>query len=110
MNIKDNENEYVNLCLFVDDIIIVDRNDRMIKSNKDSLNSKFDINDMGMIYVILGIKISRISYGSVLNKSHCVDNILENFSKDDTDITVIFIVISVHPSKNKEEYFSNRLF
>lgn len=50
------------------------------------LNSKFDIKDMRLTNVILGVKIFRTPDGHVLNQSHYVENILEKFNKDDTDI------------------------
>ncbi|GJR34591.1 retrotransposon protein, putative, ty1-copia subclass [Tanacetum coccineum] len=56
---KDISNGYVILCLYVDDMLIVDSNDKMIKSTKDMLKSKFDMKDMGLADVILGIKIIR---------------------------------------------------
>ena len=58
--IKDTENGYVILCLYVDDILIVGSDDKMIKSTKNMLNSRFDMKDMGLADVILGIKITRI--------------------------------------------------
>ena len=55
---KDTENGYVILCLYVDDMLIIGSNDKMIKS-KDMLNSRFDMKDIGPVDVILGIKITR---------------------------------------------------
>ena len=68
--IKDTKNGYVILCLYVDDILIVGSNNKMIKSTKNMLNSKFDMKDMGLADVILGIKITRISDDLILNQSH----------------------------------------
>ena len=50
------------------------------------LNYRFDMKDMRLANVILGIKIKRISYGLILSQSHYVDNILGNFDKDDSGI------------------------
>ena len=54
--VKDIENGYVIFCLYVDDILIIGSNDKMVKSTKDMLNSRFDMKDMGLLNVILGIK------------------------------------------------------
>ena len=59
--IKDTENGYVILCLYVDDILIVGSDDKMVTSTKKLLNSKFGMKDMGLTDVILGIKITRTS-------------------------------------------------
>ena len=51
--IKEIENGYIILCLYVDDILIVSSDDEMIKSTKNMLNSRFDMKDMGLADVIL---------------------------------------------------------
>ena len=45
VNIKDTKNGYVILCLYMDDIL-VGSDDKMIKSIKNMLNSRFDMKDM----------------------------------------------------------------
>ncbi|GJT49950.1 retrovirus-related pol polyprotein from transposon TNT 1-94 [Tanacetum coccineum] len=57
--VKDTSAGYVILCLYVDDMLIVGSNDKIIRSTKDMLKSKFDMKDMGLADVILGIKIIR---------------------------------------------------
>ena len=74
--VKDTSSGYVILCLYVDDMLIVGSNDKMIKSTKDMLKSKFDMKDMGLADVILGIKIIRTQNGLVLSQAHYVDKIL----------------------------------
>ena len=69
------------MCLYVDDMLIVGSNDKMVKSTKDILHSRFHMKDMGLADVILGIKILRTSSGYTLNQSHYVDKILEKFIK-----------------------------
>ncbi|KAH9698737.1 hypothetical protein KPL71_024118 [Citrus sinensis] len=81
--VKETENGYVILYLYVDDMLIVGSDDDMIKSTKNMLKSKFDMKDMGLANVILGIKISRASNGLILSQTHYVDKILEKFNKDD---------------------------
>ena len=47
------------LCLYVDDMIIINRGDKMILSTKNMLNSRFDMKDMRLANFILGIKLIR---------------------------------------------------
>ena len=54
--VKDVEHGYVIVCLYVDDILIVGNNDKMITSTKNMLNSRFDMKDLGLANVILGGK------------------------------------------------------
>ncbi|GJS93742.1 retrovirus-related pol polyprotein from transposon TNT 1-94 [Tanacetum coccineum] len=82
--VKDTSAGYVILCLYVDDMLIVGSNDKIIRSTKDMLKSKFDMKDMGLADVILGIKIIRTQNGLVLSQAHYVDKILNTsyFERD----------------------------
>ena len=73
--VKDTENGYVILCLYVDDILIVGSDDNMVQTTKAMLKSKFDMKDMGLADVILGMKITRTSNGIILSQTHYVDKI-----------------------------------
>ena len=75
--IKDIENGYVILCLYVDDMFLVGSDDQMVTSTKKLLNSKFDMKDIRLVDVILGIEITIKSNSIILNQSHYVDKILE---------------------------------
>ena len=57
--IKDTANGYVIVCLYVDDMIIIGSNNDIIKATKRMLTSEFDMKDLGVVDVILGMKISR---------------------------------------------------
>ena len=43
VDVKDIENRYVIVCLYVDDMLIIDSNDKMITYMKNMLNSRFDL-------------------------------------------------------------------
>ncbi|GJV84289.1 retrovirus-related pol polyprotein from transposon TNT 1-94 [Tanacetum coccineum] len=65
--VKDTNSGYVILCLYVDDMLIIGSNKNMINSTKDMLKSKFDMKDMGLADVILGIQIIQNHNGLVLS-------------------------------------------
>ncbi|KAJ9561442.1 hypothetical protein OSB04_006602 [Centaurea solstitialis] len=98
---KDTAHGYVILCLYVDDMLIIGSDDKMIRSTKDMLKSKFDMKDMDLADVILGIKITRTQNGLVLSQIHYVDKILEKFNQGDTGIARTPIDTSQHLSKNR---------
>ncbi|PKI36255.1 hypothetical protein CRG98_043367 [Punica granatum] len=99
--IKETENGYIILCLYLDDILIAGSDDRMIKSTKNMLNSRFDMKDMGLADVILGIKIMRTSDGLILSQSYYIDKILEKCTKNDSRISNTPINNNLHLSKNR---------
>ncbi|KAJ9556724.1 hypothetical protein OSB04_011338 [Centaurea solstitialis] len=49
--------------------------DKMIRSTKDMLKSKFDMKGMGLSYVILGIKITRTQNSLVLDLAYAVSKL-----------------------------------
>ena len=104
--VKDMKHRYVIVCLYVDDMLIVDSDDKMITSTKNMLNSTFDMKDMGLTDVILGIKIKRTSDGLILSQSHYIDNILRKFDKDDFGIARTPVDATLHFSMNKGESIS----
>ena len=67
-------------------MLILDKNDHMIKSTKKILINKFNTKDLGIIDVILEIKISKTSNEIILSQSHYVEKILEKFFKTNTYI------------------------
>ena len=99
--VKDTELGYVIVCLYVDDMLIIGSDDKMIAFTKNLLNSRFDMKDMGLADVILGIKIKRTSKGLILSQSHYVDNILGKFDKDNFGIAKTLVDVTLHLSKNK---------
>ncbi|XP_073137614.1 uncharacterized protein [Henckelia pumila] len=103
--VKETEKGYVILCLYVNDMLIIGRNDKMVKSAK-KLNLRFDMKDMCLADVILGIKIQRISEALLLSQTHYVDKILEKFNKDDSAWAKTSIDMSQHLSKNRNESIS----
>lgn len=62
-------------------MLIVRNYNKMIKTTKNILNSKFGMKDMGLANVIRGVKISRTLDGLVIIQSYYVDKILESFTK-----------------------------
>ena len=83
--VEEVEHGYVIVCLYVDDMLIVGCDDKMITTTKNMLNSRFDMKYMELVDVILGIKLIRPSDGLVLSQSHYVDNILGKFDKDNSE-------------------------
>ena len=104
--VKDVEHGYAIVCLYIDDMLIVGSDDKMITSTKNMLNARFDMKDMGLIDVILGIKIKRTLDGLILSQSYYVDNILGKFDKENSGIGRTPVDATLHLSKNKEESVS----
>ena len=104
--VKNIVNGYVIFCLYVDDMLIVGSDDEMIKSTKAMLSTRFDMKDMGLADVILGVKILRTSDGLVLSQSHYVDKIVDKFSNDDSRVARTPIDVNLHMSKNRGESVS----
>ena len=84
--VKDANNGYVIVYLYVDDMFILGSSNNIITVTKKMLTSKFNMKDLGVADVILRIKISRTSGGLTLSQSHYIEKILEKFDKDENNI------------------------
>lgn len=67
------------------------------------LKARFDMKDMGLADVILGVKITRTQSGLVLSQSHYVDKILEKFNANDSNEARTPLDTSQHLAKNRGE-------
>ena len=104
--VKDTKHGHVVVCLCIDYMLIVGSDDKIITSTKNMLNSRFDMKDLGLADIILGIKIERTSNGLILSQSHYVHNILGKFDKGNFGITRTPVDVTLHFSKNKVESVS----
>ncbi|KAK6140518.1 hypothetical protein DH2020_025748 [Rehmannia glutinosa] len=101
--IKSTTNDYVIVYLYVDDMLIMGSSNDLIINTKNMLKKNFDMKDMGLSDVILGIKISRTSDGIVLSQSHYVESILRRFNAFDNPPAKTPVDLSLHLAKNRGE-------
>ena len=104
--IKDTVNGYVIVYLYVDDMLIIGSNNDIIKATKRILTSEFDMKELGVADVILGMKISRKSDGLVLSQSHYVKKVLEKFKKYDDSLVRTPVDVNLHLTKSKGQRIS----
>ena len=79
---------------------------KLIKATKRMLTSEFDMKDLGVVDVILGMKISRKFDGIVLSQSHYIKKVLEKFKKYDDSPMRTTIDVNLHLTKNKGQDIS----
>ncbi|XP_073152815.1 secreted RxLR effector protein 161-like [Henckelia pumila] len=72
----------------------------VINATKKMLTKHFDMKDLGIANVILGIKISRTSDAIVVFQSHYVETVLKRFNAYDSFPAKTSLDMSVHLSKN----------
>ncbi|GKB58909.1 retrovirus-related pol polyprotein from transposon TNT 1-94 [Tanacetum coccineum] len=72
-----------------------------LKQAPKQWHQKFDMKDMGLADVILGIKIIRTHNGLVLSQAHYVDKILNTHNAGDSGQARTPIDTSMHLSKNR---------
>nr|GEU87948.1 zinc finger, CCHC-type [Tanacetum cinerariifolium] len=68
------------ICLFLDDMLIFGTNQDQVNKTKEFLSSKFDMKDLGVAEVILGIRIKRRNNGISISQSHYIEKILTKFN------------------------------
>ena len=83
-------------------------NNEVIKTTKEMFNNKFDMKDLGVADVILGIKISKTSDGLILSQSHYIEKILKKFKQHDSSPMRTFVDVNLHLSKNNGKTLSQQ--
>ena len=94
------ENACIIVCLYVDDMLILGTNIKIINSTKKMLSNSFDIKDLRVADIILGIKITKIPDGISLSKSHYVDKMIERFKDHGIKENTIPFLQHIHLRKN----------
>ena len=74
--VKKTQNCFAILCLYVDNMLIIGSDGETIKKIKCLLASKFEMKDMGVADVILGVKIHKTPRGLALSQSHYIETVL----------------------------------
>ena len=106
--VKNTKHEFVIICLYVDDILIMGSNNEVIKTTNEMFNNKFDMKDLGVADVILGIKISKTSYGLILFQSHYIEKILKKFKQDDNSSMRTPVDVNLHLFENNGKCLSQQ--
>ena len=101
--VKQNQNCFAILCLYVDDMLITSSDGETVKEIKCLLASKFDMKDMGVADVILGVKIHKTSGGLAISQSHYIETILGKCKNIDIVPVKTLIDVNLHLSKNTGE-------
>ncbi|KAL0336659.1 UNVERIFIED_CONTAM: Retrovirus-related Pol polyprotein from transposon TNT 1-94 [Sesamum radiatum] len=97
------KHSFIIVCLYVDDMLIMGSNRDIILTTKKMLTKHFDMKDMGLADVILGIKISKTSDGLALSQSHYVETILKKFKAYESPPAKTPVDLNLHLAKNKDE-------
>ena len=99
--VKQTQNCFAILCLYVDDMLITGSDGETIKKIKCLLASKFEMKDMGVADVI--VKIHKTPGGLALSQSHYIKTILGKCKNLDIVPVKTPIDVNLHLSKNTGE-------
>ena len=95
---------YILLCLYVDDMLIFGSNTDIINQTKNMLKRYFEMKDMGIADVILGIKIIRTDEGITLSQTHYAEKILDRFKHYSNGTAKTPVDPQLHLTKNSGEH------
>ncbi|KAL0418531.1 UNVERIFIED_CONTAM: Retrovirus-related Pol polyprotein from transposon TNT 1-94 [Sesamum radiatum] len=98
---KSTQHSFIIVCLYVDDMLIMGSNCDIILTTKKMLTKYFDMKDMGLADVILGIKISKTSDGLALSQSHYVETILKKFKAYESPPAKTPVDLNLHLAKKQ---------
>ena len=101
--VKQTQNFFAILCLYVDDMPITSSDGETIKKIKCLLACRFGMKDMGVADVIIGVKIHKTSGGLALSQSHYIETILGKCKNLGIVPVKTPIDVNLHLSKNTGE-------
>ena len=99
--VKNTPNHIVIVCLYVDDMLIMSKDISDINATKRMLVSKFDMKDLGVADLILGIKILRTPQGLALSQTHYINMVLEKYKYLDFKVAKTLINVNLALTKNQ---------
>lgn len=76
---KSNGDDHIILSLYVDDILIFGSSLKEVIKVKEYLSRNFDMKDLGVVDMILGMKVSKTPNGISLSLTHCIERMLKKF-------------------------------
>lgn len=85
----------------VDNMLITSRDISNINSTKKMLEIKFDMKELGVADMILGIRIHKTPQGLTLSQSHCIKKVLDKFKYLDFGISKTPLDVSFALQKNE---------
>ncbi|GFP97577.1 retrovirus-related pol polyprotein from transposon tnt 1-94 [Phtheirospermum japonicum] len=106
--IKNTNDKFVIVCLYVDDMLIMGSNLEVINETKFMLKRNFDMKDLGVADTILGIRIIRTQDGIVLSQSHYIEKVIKKFNAHDSLPAKTPMEFDVHLRKNRGDPVSQQ--
>ena len=82
--VRSKENEIIIIAVYVDDLIIGGEKDSSIKRIKDTISSKFDMEDMGKLHHFLGVKIVQNPSWIWIGQPAYIKVLLKNFAMENS--------------------------
>ena len=88
---------FINIVLYVDDMLLIGNNKDVIKEVKSQLSSKFDMKDLGATNFILGMEIRRDRANKMisLNQRKYVEMVLQRFNMQESKPVKVPIPVGV---------------
>jgi len=88
---------FINIVMYVDDMLLIGNNKDVIKEVKAQLSSKFDMKDLGAANFILGMEIRRDRANKMisLNQRKYVETVLQRFNMQESKPVKVPIPIGV---------------
>ena len=88
---------FINIVLYVDDMLLIGNNKDFIKEVKSQLSSKFDMKDLGAANFILGMEIRRDHANKIisLNQRKYVEMVLQRFNMHESKSVKVPILVGV---------------
>ena len=79
---KFKKDEILVVALYVDDLIFMGNNQRLVEEFKTEMKKEFEMTDLGLMKFFLGLEVKQVSSGIFISQGAYAKDILKRFGMD----------------------------
>ncbi|KAJ0653431.1 putative RNA-directed DNA polymerase [Helianthus annuus] len=80
--VKKVNNDFIYVCLYVDDIVYTSSSAKLIKEFKACMEQEFEMSDMGLLKLFLGLEVNQTPKGVFLSQKKYAKSLVSKFGMD----------------------------
>ena len=76
---KGGKNDFIIVCLYVDDIIYTSSSNSLVAEFKSHMKNKFEMTDLGLLHFFLGLEVCQTDGGIFISQKKYAKDLLKKF-------------------------------
>ena len=97
--VRKKDNDVLFVALYVDDLIFMGSNEKMVKEFKEAMTREFEMTDLGLMKYFLGLEVKQGESGIFVSQEAYAKNILKMYKMEDSNPVAIPMELGAKLSK-----------